>query len=142
MMTDGADPDLTALNAGLSEYALETFLAENICELDRGFTLLERQYRTDVGIIDLLAKDGRGPVIIELKIGEADDIAVAQVARYLGWFKLEKVSPAPFEWHQVRAILVAGSFTKGAECAAATIPDLTLCQFKLARLEFSFHSKL
>jgi len=141
MMTDGADPELTALSAGLSEHVLETFLTENIRELDRGFTLLERQYRTDVGIVDLLATDGRGLVVIELKIGEADDTAVAQVARYLGWFKLEKVSPIPFEWHQVRAILVAGAFTKGAECAAATIPDLTLCQFKLARLEFSFHPK-
>jgi RecB family endonuclease NucS len=121
----------------LSELALEDYLVQNLRDLDSSLTFEARQVRTDVGIIDILAKESTGMVIIELKAGEADDVAVAQVARYLGWMKQKEQSGDKFLRRRFRAILLASSFTDGARCAAAVIPDVTLYQFRLSRLLFS-----
>lgn len=127
--------------SSFSEQALEDYLVQSIRDLDSSLIYESRQVRTDVGIIDILAKDPVGMVIIELKTGEADDVAVAQVARYLGWMKNNERSADTFLRRRFRAILLASSFTDGARCAAAVIPDLTLYAFKLSRLHFSVISK-
>ncbi|MBH0178416.1 MAG: DUF91 domain-containing protein [Nitrospira sp.] len=116
-------------------------MVQNIRDLDSSLIFEDRQVRTDVGIIDILAKDPAGMVVIELKTGEADDVAVAQVARYLGWMKNSERSADTFLRKRFRAILLASSFTDGARCAAAVISDLTLYTFKLSRLHFSVISK-
>jgi RecB family endonuclease NucS len=93
------------------------------------------------GVIDMLAEDTDGLVIIELKAGQADESAVGQIARYLAIMVNEEKSKArhtaPFIAPKIRGIIVAKDFTEGAWWAAALIPDLRLYRFKLAKLSFS-----
>ena len=62
-------------------------MVNNLDAIERGLALVGRQVHTEVGRIDILAQDAAGtPVVIEIKVGEAKDSAIGQIARYLGWF--------------------------------------------------------
>ena len=90
---------------------------------------MERQISTEVGRIDILAEDTEGVrVVIEVKVGEAKDSAVGQIARYIGWFTKTERKPS-------RGILIAGSFPEGVRYSAAAIPGLTLLAY---RVQFTF----
>lgn len=66
-----------------------------------------RQFPTDVGPIDLLCKDRADYfVVIEIKVGAADDSAIGQIMRYMGWVE-KNVRGAT---GRVRAVLLASSF--------------------------------
>lgn len=51
--------------------------------------LLSRQYATDIGFIDILAKakSSEGYLVIELKKGRSTDSVVGQILRYISWVK-------------------------------------------------------
>ena len=67
-------------------------------------------------------------MVIEVKVGDAKDSAVGQIARYLGWHtKTEGLPP--------RGILIASDFPEGVRYAAAAITNLTLIAY---RVQFSF----
>ena len=111
------------------ERDIEDHLVNNLEVVERGLTLVGRQFNTDVGRIDILAQDATGTrVVIEIKVGEAKDSAIGQIARYLGWFARTE-SSAP------RGILIAGEFPEGVRYAATAIPTLTLLIYKV---HFSF----
>lgn len=111
------------------ERDLEDQIVSHLDALESGLTLVSRQVRSDVGILDLLAKDRDGQtVIIELKAGEAKDSSIGQVARYVGWYS-EKDGVAP------RAILVASGFPQAVRWAAKAIPGLRLVTY---RVQFNF----
>ena len=104
-------------------------LVDRIQEICHNLALVGRQFNTDVGRIDILAQDTAGTrVVIEIKVGEAKDSAIGQVARYLGWF-------ARTEGNAPRGILIAGEFPEGVRYAATAIPALTLLIYKV---HFSF----
>lgn len=111
------------------ERGLETHLASNLGAIEKGLKFLDRQVNTEVGRIDILAEDSAGTrVVIELKVGEAKDSSIGQIARYLGWYaKLDGKAP--------RGLLIAAEFSKGIRYAAAAIPNLTLLEYKV---QFSF----
>ncbi len=67
-------------------------------------------------------------VIIEVKVGDAKDSAVGQIARYLGWY-------AKTEGKLPRGILIAGDFPEGVRYAATAIPNLSLIAY---RVQFAF----
>jgi endonuclease len=75
------------LEAGLVldgvERELQTLLAGNPGHIEAGLRLLEREFRTDLGPVDLLCRDAGGrAVAVEVKrIGEID--GVEQLTRYL-----------------------------------------------------------
>ena len=75
------------------EKHLEEFLERNWESTDLGkhYDLIERQYETEVGPIDLLAvkKDRKEFMVIELKKGRTSDLAVGQIQRYMGYIKDE-----------------------------------------------------
>ena len=111
------------------ERDIEDHLVNNLDAIEKGLTLAGRQFNTDVGRIDILAKDTAGTrVVIEIKVGEAKDSAIGQIARYLGWF-------ARTEGNAPRGILIAGEFPEGVRYAATAIPPLTLLIYKV---HFSF----
>lgn len=91
-----------------SEDQLESFLEADPSLLGVGLTCVGRQVQTDTGRIDLLleAPDG-AKVVVELKIGEADDDVVAQIQRYLVWAEEEFVPKS-----KVRGVVVANGFNK------------------------------
>ena len=53
---------------------------------------VSQQYRTDIGRIDILARDKNSMsyVVIELKRDQSSDDTVGQLARYMGWIKENK----------------------------------------------------
>lgn len=67
-----------------SEAQMQAALAANPGLIEEGLELLERELPTDVGGIDLYARDAHGRyVVVELKRGKATHEAVHQLARYV-----------------------------------------------------------
>ena len=108
------------------ERDLESHLVENLSTLESGLTLLGRQVSVDVGRIDLLAQEvGGRKVVIELKVGEARESAIGQIARYVGWYMRA-------DGHRPRSILIAASFSEAVRYAAEAVPDLQLISYRVA----------
>ncbi len=113
------------------ERDIEDHLVHHLPQIEKGLTFTGRQVKTEVGRIDLMAQDTKGVrVIIELKVGEAKDSAVGQIARYMGWY-------AKADGKAVRGILIAQSFSDGTRYAGSAIPGLQLLAYKV---HFSFES--
>ena len=76
----GVDPGLR--KDGVEKH-LQALLAENPDSLGTGLTLVQREYQTPIGPVDLLCRDARGAyVAVEIKRrGEID--GVEQLTRYL-----------------------------------------------------------
>ena len=55
----------------------------------KGYTILERQYRTPVGEIDLIARDGKTMVFIEVKTRRS--ARYGQPAAAVGWEKQRRI---------------------------------------------------
>ena len=65
--------------------------------------ILSQQYRTDVGIIDILAQDKKGNyVVFELKKGKTSDATVGQILRYIGWVQTHRA-----KGKSVKGIIIA-----------------------------------
>ena len=125
---DGGEVELVETSLSL-ERDLEEHLVDNLETIEKGLKFVGRQFNTDVGRIDILAEDRDGcRVVIEVKVGEAKDSAVGQIARYLGWFAHTDGKPP-------RGILIAAEFPEGVRYAATAIPNLTLLTYKV---HFSF----
>ena len=76
----GVDPGL--VKDGVEAH-LQRLLAEHITTLGDGFTLTRREYRTPIGPVDILCKDGAGmTVAVEIK-RRGDIDGVEQLTRYL-----------------------------------------------------------
>lgn len=131
--TEGEDDievagDLVEASISL-ERDIEDHLVSNLELIESGLKFVARQYNTDVGRIDILAEDRNGVrVVIELKVGEAKDSVIGQVARYIGWFTRQ-------EGKTPRSIIVASGFPEGVQYAATMIKGLTLLSY---RINFSF----
>lgn len=111
------------------ERDLEDQIVSHLEVLEPGLTLLSRQESSEVGRLDLLARDAEGrTVIIELKAGEAKDSSIGQIARYIGWYADKEGKPP-------RAILVASEFPGPVRWAAKAIPGLKLVTY---RVQFAF----
>lgn len=76
----GEDPGL--IKDGVEAH-LQRLLADNIEELGPGFTLIQREFMTAIGPVDILARDKNGKAVaVEIKRrGEID--GVEQLSRYL-----------------------------------------------------------
>ena len=120
--------ELIEASIGL-ERDIEDHLVNNLALIEPGLVFESRQYKTDIGRIDILARDKHGKrVVIELKVGDAKDSSVGQIARYLGWFtKLDAQPP--------RGILIASGFPDGVKFAASVFQNLQLVVY---HVQFSF----
>jgi RecB family endonuclease NucS len=122
--------ELAEFSIGL-ERDLEDHLVLHLDEIESGLTLIGRQVSIEIGRVDILARDNAGKtVIIEVKVGEAKDSHIGQVARYAGWFA-RKDGQTP------RAILIAASFSEGVRYAATAVANLQLLAY---RVSFAFKS--
>lgn len=113
------------------ERDVETHLVRNLDSIEKGLRFVDRQVSIDVGRVDILAEDAAGRrVVIELKVGQAKDSAVGQIARYLGWYsRQDGTSP--------RGILIASEFPEPVRYAAEAIQNLSLIEY---RVQFAFNS--
>lgn len=107
------------------ERDIEDHLVKDLSSIEEGLKLVQRQMTTEVGRFDIMAEDKEGlAVVIEIKVGEAKDSSIGQIARYLGWYSKSTGKP-------VRGILVANDFPLGVVYAAAAIPNLRLMSYKV-----------
>jgi len=104
----GPDPGL--VKDGV-EKQLQELLAERCHVLGAGFSLVRREYPTDIGPVDLLCRDDTGAhVVVEVK-RHAEIDGVEQLTRYL-----QRLSTV---LGPVRGMLAAQSFTPQAKVLAA-----------------------
>jgi RecB family endonuclease NucS len=104
----GSDPGL--VKDGVEKH-LQALLAERCEVLGTGWTLVQREYFTDIGPVDLLCKDETGAhVIVEVK-RHAEIDGVEQLTRYL-----QRVSTVLGE---VKGVLAAQTFKPQAKVLAA-----------------------
>lgn len=131
---EAAEADAAAGMRISLERDLEAALMQHLDDLERGLTLYEdgrtlgNQLDTGVvGRLDLLAKDARGRfVVIELKVGQADDRVCGQILRYMGWVKRELANGG-----DVRGIVVAKDFHDRAVYAAEATPGVELKRYDI-----------
>jgi endonuclease len=104
----GPDPGL--VKDGVERH-LQELVAERCGALGDGWSLVRREYPTDIGPVDLLCRDDQGGyVAVEIKRrGEIDGLE--QLGRYL-----ERLRPA---LGAVRGVLAAQAFTQQARTLAA-----------------------
>ncbi|PMY37312.1 DUF91 domain-containing protein [Pseudomonas sp. GW456-L14] len=113
------------------ERDVETHLVRSLDSIEKGLRFVDRQVSIDVGRVDILAEDATGRrVVIELKVGQAKDAAVGQIARYLGWYTRQ-------DGQRPRGILIASEFPEAVRYAAEAITDLSLVEYKV---QFTFNA--
>jgi RecB family endonuclease NucS len=104
----GTDPGL--VKDGVEKH-LQELLADRCEVLGTGWTLVQREYFTDIGPVDLLCRDATGAhVLVEVK-RHAEIDGVEQLTRYL-----QRVSTVLGE---VKGVLAAQSFKPQAKVLAA-----------------------
>jgi len=106
----GSDPGLEKDGV---EKNLQELLADRAGVIEEGLEILEREYPTDLGPVDLLCRDRSGQLVaVEVKRrGEID--GVEQLVRYLDWLNRDSTLGP------VRGILAATKVTSQARTLAA-----------------------
>ena len=130
--------ETSAISTGLfyMEKQLEDFIISNWNETELGKkydliyeegNLISQQYRTEIGIIDILAKDKKtnSYVVIELKKNQTSDDTVGQAMRYMGWIQEKKKDP------NVKGIIVAGQFDQKLHYAMMRAKDIEVFLYEV-----------
>ena len=130
--------ETSVISSGLfyMEQQLEDFIIRNWEETELGKKydliyeegeLISQQYRTDIGIMDILAKDKKDGsyVVIELKRKQTSDETIGQVTRYMGWIK-KKLGDS-----EVKGIIVAGKFDEKLAYAQEMTPNIEVFLYQV-----------
>lgn len=128
----------SSMSSGLfyMEQQLEDFILENWDETEFGEKydliyedgdLKSQQYMTDIGRIDILAKDKKSGnfVVIELKRNQTSDDTVGQILRYMGWIEEKKGD------ENVKGIIVAGKFDEKLYYAQKRAKDIEIFTYEV-----------
>ncbi len=118
------------------EKHLEEFIITNWNEIDLGSRydliydegeLVSQQFRTDIGFIDILAKDKKDGsyVVIELKKNQTSDDTIGQIARYMGWIRDHKKD------EDVKGIIIASEFTKKLKYAIKYVKNIDVLSYEI-----------
>ena len=118
------------------EKHLEEFIITNWNEIDLGSRydliydegeLVSQQFRTDIGFIDILAKDKKDGsyVVIELKKNQTSDDTIGQIARYMGWIRDHKKD------ENVKGIIIASEFTKKLKYAIKYVKNIDVLSYEI-----------
>jgi len=116
------------------ENDLKNFLADNIFLVEKGLSLVQKEFDTkEVGRIDLLCKDQKNNhVVIELKKGRKNDEVVGQTLRYLGWVEKNLKT-------KVRGIIIVNEPDERLEYALGPIKNLI--ELKFYKVNFEIKDK-
>lgn len=112
------------------ERDLQRAIRANIGQIDMNLHIVDggREKAVASGKIDILTEDQDGTsVIIELKVGQADRDAVAQILSYMG--------DVGEKTELNRGIIIAGEFTSRAISAARVCPNVRLLKYSF---QFNF----
>jgi hypothetical protein len=127
------------------ESQLEDFLIENWDKspLGKKYSLLEengdlvsQQYNTDIGKIDILAKEKETDsyVVIELKKNQTSDDTVGQLARYMGWVEEHLSKGVP-----PHGIIIAAKYDSRLSYAIKVIPNIEVFLYRVDFKLEGFH---
>jgi restriction system protein len=119
------------------ESHLEEFLIHNweSTELGKKFDLIiedgemvSQQYKTDIGSIDILAKDKETSsyVVIELKKGQTSDDTIGQLTRYMGWIKKNKNDS------NVKGVIVVGQYDQKFDYAQEMLANVEVYIYEIS----------
>lgn len=124
------------------EKYLEDFIVDNWDKIDFGekLTIFEdkdgnigkQYYTSDIGYIDILAKDAKSNfVVIELKKGRKNDEVIGQVLRYMGWVRKNIIKDKEVN---VRGMIIVGQKDPKLEYALQEISGKV--EVKLYKISF------
>lgn len=116
------------------EQDLRDFLAENVFLVEKGLTLIGKEYDTrEAGRIDLLCKDKEGShVVVELKKGRIGHEVVGQTLKYVGWVQKNLNTKA-------RGIIIVSE--PDDKLHYATLPLKGLVKVKYYKVNFAISDK-
>ena len=130
--------ETSSISSGLfyMEQQLEDFIIENWANTEFGKKydliyeegeLKSQQYKTDIGRIDILAKDKTNGsyVVIELKRNQTSDDTVGQIARYMGWVKEH------LEDELVKGVIIAGKYDEKLFYAQRTLKNIEVFLYEV-----------
>jgi hypothetical protein len=120
------------------ESQLEDFLIENWdkTELGTRYDLIEeegelvsQQYRTGIGIIDILAQDKKTKqfVVIELKKDQTSDDTIGQLTRYMGWLEEHKTNGS-----LTKGIIIAAQYDTRLHYALKKVKDVEVYLYRVS----------
>jgi len=127
-----ADPETTSEFA--YEHDLRDYLARNLHLIDPSLRLYEDEgirgveFPAGGRFIDILATDGVGYVVIELKVSRGYDRVVGQLLRYVGWIKRHHADAG----QPVRGVIVAKEISEDLRIACAEVPGVSLFEYELS----------
>lgn len=114
------------------ENDLRDYLAGNIFVVEKGLTLVGKEYDTrGAGRIDLLCKDKNGVhVVVELKKGKIGHEVVGQALKYMGWVQ-QNMSK------KVRGIIIVNEPDEKLNYAAMPLGDLVKVKYYKVSFDIS-----
>jgi len=126
------EPSIAATERSL--FALEShlrdYLSKNLnsaVKIGQQLIVIDVEYSTDVGPIDLLAKNSGGDYFVfELKLDRGADAALGQLLRYMGW-----CSKHLAQGKMVHGIVLAAEISDKLRYAASVVPNITLLEYDL-----------
>ncbi|OGD90781.1 hypothetical protein A3D81_00780 [Candidatus Curtissbacteria bacterium RIFCSPHIGHO2_02_FULL_40_17] len=127
-----SDPSLFYMESQLEDFIIEnwdkTEFGNKYDLIEENGELVSQQYRTDIGIIDILAKDKKTDqyVVIELKKNQTSDDTVGQLTRYMGWLEEKKTSGKP-----TKGIIIAGHYDERLYFALKKLKDVEVYLYQV-----------
>jgi len=119
-----------AMEAHLRDYLVKN--PNSLTIEGKRLTLEDKEYLTDVGKIDILAKDDDGNFyVFELKRNKGVDDALGQILRYMGWIIAKKANGK-----SVNGIIVAEKIAENLKYAIQAVNNIYLYEY-----EVNFHLK-
>jgi hypothetical protein len=124
--------ELFALEAHLRDYLTKNL--GSIAEISNTLSLYESEdgrsgveFQTDVGPIDVLARDQEGNLyILELKLSRGPDSALGQIQRYMGWIRKHLA-----DGKEVYGVIIAAEMSEKLRYAVTCAPNVRLLSYKL-----------
>ena len=131
--SDAGDPLSFALESHLEEFLIrnwdQTELGKDYAIYSEDGELVGQQYATDAGTIDILAlsRDGQKLLVVELKRHKADDAAVGQILRYMGYVQDQLAS----EGQQVEGVIIGFEDNSKLRWALKLVPSIKFLRYRI-----------
>lgn len=128
---EASTSDFAVGNEFVLEKYLEDFIVSNFEAIfDGRLEIHERQYATDIGSIDILAKERESGsfVVIELKKGRPSDNVVGQICGYMGWVKKHLCG----EGQSVKGLIICRSADPKLQYALETTEHVDVLYYKVS----------
>jgi hypothetical protein len=129
---ESTDPALFYMESQLEDFLIEnwdkTELGKKYDLLEEKGELISQQYRTDIGVIDILVEDkeSRQLVVIELKKNQTSDDTVGQLTRYMGWLEEHKTNGEP-----TKGIIIAAQYDNRLHYALKKVKDVEVYLYRV-----------